>query len=248
MVEQGWSGAASDVWGEGLRTVLAVGRSGTSGRAGGIAVHNGQARSAGRHSPPPRPDGIERAMAAMLDKLNRGVLLIREDGVVVFANRAAQAMAARAEGVSVSGGQLEFRPRAMQERFEAYLERHMDTDGGASLVLQVTGPRQRGSYRVLVSPLEPAEGAVSLCVFIYEPQGGRRALPVKVLRQLYGLTPGEARLTNELFVGKSLADAANATGVTINTARSRLKRIFGKCSVGSQAELLQLLSLGPRTL
>jgi DNA-binding CsgD family transcriptional regulator len=248
MVEQGWVGVGSDGWGEGVRPVRAVGRPKTPQNGGEIGAYGGQIQRAGRLPPPLPPGGIERAMTATLDKLNRGVVLIREDGVVAFANRAAQAMAARAEGIAVSGGRLELRPRAMQERFEGYLERHGDTDGGASLVLQVTGPRQRGGYRVLVSPLEAAEGAASLCVFIYEPEAGRRALPVKVLRQLYGLTPGEARLTNELFVGKSLADAATATGVTVNTARSRLKRIFGKCSVGSQAELLQLLSLGPRTL
>jgi DNA-binding CsgD family transcriptional regulator len=103
---------------------------------------------------------------------------------------------------------------------------------------------------VLVSPLGEAASdcGSSHCIFIYEPEAGRRRLPLKVLAQLYGLAPAEARLTNELFVGKSVQHAAGELGITRNTARSTLKRIFGKCSVSSQAELLQLLSLGPRTL
>ena len=85
-------------------------------------------------------------------------------------------------------------------------------------------------------------------MFIYEPAGGPRKLPERLLRQLYGLTPGEARLANQLFVGDSLVEAAAHLGISINTAKATLKRVFGRCSVGSQTELVQLLSLGPRTL
>jgi DNA-binding CsgD family transcriptional regulator len=69
-----------------------------------------------------------------------------------------------------------------------------------------------------------------------------------VLRQLYGLTPAEARLANELFGGQSLAESAKISGISVNTAKSMLKRIFTKCAVHSQSELLLLFSLGPRTL
>ena len=117
--------------------------------------------------------------------------------------------------------------------------------------MRVDGSRHRAPYRVLVSPLKPRSGHRghgAYCVFIYEPNGGQRPLPLQVLKHLYGLTAAEARLTNQLFVGKSLADSAGGLGVSLNTAKSLLKRIFAKCAVGSQGELLQLLSLGPRTL
>jgi len=58
----------------------------------------------------------------------------------------------------------------------------------------------------------------------------------------------EARLTGQLFMGQSLVQAARSLGVTSNTAKSTLKRVFAKCAVGSQTELVQLLALGPRTL
>ena len=53
---------------------------------------------------------------------------------------------------------------------------------------------------------------------------------------------------NALFVGMSLRTAAGQAGITLNTAKSTLKKVFAKCAVGSQAGLLQLLALGPRTL
>jgi len=77
---------------------------------------------------------------------------------------------------------------------------------------------------------------------------GPRRLPEPLLRQLYGLTAAEARLTGQLFMGQSLVQAARSLGVTSNTAKSTLKRVFAKCAVGSQTELVQLLALGPRTL
>jgi DNA-binding CsgD family transcriptional regulator len=158
---------------------------------------------------------------ATLDKLNRGVLLI--DAV---------------------GG------RDAARRYEQFLASAADLDGSACLMLCVAAPSHREDYRVLVSPLN-SDGdrtAAAYCVFIYEPGAGHRPLPAKVLAQLYGLTPSEARLVNALFVGSSLRDAAQQVGVTLNTAKSTLKKAFAKCEVGSQAELLQLLALGPRTL
>jgi DNA-binding CsgD family transcriptional regulator len=206
---------------------------------------------AARRSPLPAASSpITCAATATLDKLNRGVLLIRSDGRIAFRNRTARAMLTRQDGLRAPGGRLEFLQRSAQAQFDAFLRRRADADGEASLVLVAGGPGQRGAYQVLVSPLDlgvETEGP-SHCVFIYEPDAGRRELPNKVLAQLYGLTAGEARLTNQLFVGNSLRVAATALGITTNTARSQLKRIFNKCSVGSQAELLQLLSLGPRTL
>ena len=82
-------------------------------------------------------------------------------------------------------------------------------------------------------------------------QPGTRAtveLPISVLRRLYRLTPAEAHLANALFQGKSFAQAAEARGISLNTAKYTLKSIFSKCEVSSRSELLLLLSLGPRTL
>jgi DNA-binding CsgD family transcriptional regulator len=119
-------------------------------------------------------------------------------------------------------------------------------------VLRAERSRLKQPYRVLVSRLahrhkRDGRGA-GYCVFIYEPNGGHQPVAASVLRQLYGLTPAEARLANELFGGQSLTESAKTSGISVNTAKSMLKRIFTKCAVHSQPELLLLLSLGPRTM
>ena len=200
-------------------------------------------------TPGPPSESVATAAVAVLDKLSRGVLLLDAAGVVLAGNRAAQSMLAGRGTFALRRGRLEFTDRTANERFGRFLANESDADGGRSLVLQIAAPRPRGAYRVLVSALETGEGvACGYCVFIYEPEAGHRPLPAKVLAQLYGLTPAESRLVNALFIGMSLRAAAVQAGITHNTAKSTLKKVFAKCAVGSQAELLQLLALGPRTL
>jgi DNA-binding CsgD family transcriptional regulator len=189
---------------------------------------------------------MARASAALatLDKFNRGILLLDCNGTVTFANRSARTMAARKDGLELKGARLRFRCGSTQAALELFLAGR-ESGGCESLVLRTTGRLSATTYRVLVSRLGQGAG---YSVFVYEPNGGQRPLPVGVLRSLYGLTPAEANLTNELFVGKTLEQAAQARGISINTAKYTLKSVFSKCEVSSRAELLLLLSLGPRTL
>jgi DNA-binding CsgD family transcriptional regulator len=47
-----------------------------------------------------------------------------------------------------------------------------------------------------------------------------------------------------LSQGKSVDAAASAMGISVNTARAYLKRIYGKTGVRRQPELVRLLLLG----
>jgi DNA-binding CsgD family transcriptional regulator len=212
-------------------------------------------RAQRRHTDLPESANVRvarEAALATLDKFNRGVFLLDANGKVCFANRAAEAMVARHDGLLVQRGRLQFKAVEANVVFDAFLANGRDASDGAGFVLRADGSRLKQPYRVLVSRLVPRQKCdrrgVGYCVFIYEPSGGHQPIAVPVLRQLYGLTPAEARLTNELFIGRSLAEGAKASGITINTAKSVLKTIFTKCAVGSRSELLLLLSLGPRAL
>lgn len=198
-------------------------------------------------------DKIAREAAlATLDKFNRGVFLLDDDGVVCFANRAAEAMVARNDGLLLRRGRLQLKAIDANAAFEAFLANGRHASCSAGVVLRADGSRLKQPYRVLVSRLthrHKSDGrGAGYCVFIYEPNGGHAPVPVTVLRELYGLTPAEARLANALFGGRTLAESAEACDISFNTAKSVLKGIFTKCAVSSQTELLLLLSLGPRTL
>lgn len=62
-----------------------------------------------------------------------------------------------------------------------------------------------------------------------------------VLEQLFGLTPGEAKLAVLIAGGESLAEAAVALGLTLETARNYSKRLFAKTGTRGQADLVRLV-------
>jgi hypothetical protein len=81
---------------------------------------------------------------------------------------------------------------------------------------------------------------------IYEPYRAGR-VSAELLASLYGLTHMESQLAAALYIVPKLDAAAARCGIALNTAKTHLKRVFSKCAVGSKAELLRLLALGPRT-
>lgn len=188
---------------------------------------------------------------AILDKLDRGVVLMDGRAMVLHTNRAAVSILARKVGLVLSSGRLRFSRTDHQSRLESYLANKSGTSTDP-LMLRMEATTPSAACRVLISPIRPSrDGTVDAAehiVFVHEPETDKRPLPASLLKNLYELTPGEARLANELYSGRSVGEAANRLGITTNTARSVLKNVFLKCGISSQAELLQMLSLGPRTI
>lgn len=61
------------------------------------------------------------------------------------------------------------------------------------------------------------------------------------LAQAYGATPAEIELAGNLFDGLSIAEDAEARGVSVQTARHQLKSLFRKTDTSRQGELVALL-------
>jgi DNA-binding CsgD family transcriptional regulator len=81
-------------------------------------------------------------------------------------------------------------------------------------------------------------GAPVAAIFIADP----RSLPREAtLRELHGLTPAEARVALEMLQGRSVAQAARRLGISPNTVKTQLQRVFEKLQVSRQTELVRLL-------
>jgi len=61
---------------------------------------------------------------------------------------------------------------------------------------------------------------------------------------LYKITPAEARLAAKLAALRTVEEAADDLGISVSTARTQLKTVFGKTGTRSQSELLMLLATG----
>jgi DNA-binding CsgD family transcriptional regulator len=80
------------------------------------------------------------------------------------------------------------------------------------------------------------------CAILFVTQPGEPPrLDTEAVAQAFGLTPRQAMLAVLLARGASLAQAAAALKVTVETARWHLKEIFERTNTHRQADLVRLL-------
>jgi DNA-binding CsgD family transcriptional regulator len=184
----------------------------------------------------------------ILDKLDRGVVLLDAAGTVVDVNTLGHRALDHARGVLVRNGRLSFADAATDDRFVKWLGGGRTADGGGALA--VTTRSSDGSpCRVVISPAA-APGVrrnVAFVAVLYCP-GGARDIGLDVLMRLYGLTRAQADVARLLYAGYTVEQTATRLALSSNTVRTHLKQIFSKCEVQSQADLRHVLATGPRSL
>jgi DNA-binding CsgD family transcriptional regulator len=109
----------------------------------------------------------------------------------------------------------------------------------------ISRPSGRRSYIALVSPLTIGRSRIedrqpAIVVFVSDPERTPE-LPLDRLSRLYGLTPAEAQLTQQLASGLDLREIAAASNRAMNTVRAQLKQVFHKTGARRQAELVRLV-------
>ncbi len=186
-----------------------------------------------------------------LDHLPWGVMVVDNQGRRVIANRRAEEILVAGDGLTVRGDALQAVLADESARLGRLLSHAVNptadqppAHGGA---LSITRPSGAHPLNVMVVPLRTKpqglrDRAPAAAVFVSDPDV-RLESSEQHLRGLYALTVVEARLAAWLSQGKSVSEAAEAMGITVNTARAYLKRVYDKTGVRRQAELVRLLLL-----
>ncbi|MDA9984139.1 hypothetical protein N9E29_03445 [Porticoccaceae bacterium] len=110
----------------------------------------------------------------------------------------------------------------------------------------INRPQAGSTWGVLIRPVDSgdfmgAENNPELLLLLRD--SNRRQLPTpSLLIDIFGVTLAEARLTLKLLEGLSLTAAAEALGVSRNTARTQLSSVFSKTDLNSQTQLVKLVS------
>lgn len=186
-----------------------------------------------------------------LDHLPWGVVLVDKHGSRLTANRCAQEILLAGDGLTIRGDTVRATLAEETARLDRLLRRSLNgTDYPASETADAISITRPGSHplSVRVVPLHTKSDAFTervptAAIFISDPDLQPDS-DERHLRDLYALTPVEARLATCLSQGKSVDEAATAMGVTVNTARAYLKRIYNKTGVRRQTALVRLLLLG----
>ena len=188
-----------------------------------------------------------------LDHLPWGIVFVDEHRNRLAANRHAQEILLAGDGLMARGNSLRAAVAEEDARLNRLLSSALQRTGelppSVGGPLSITRPSGAHPLSLLVVPLRTKTDALgdrvpAAAIFVSDPDVRLDSSNEEHLRELYALTAGEARLAAWLSQGKSIDAAAVAMGITVNTARAYLKRIYGKTGVRRQPELVRLLLLG----
>lgn len=194
--------------------------------------------------------------AEALDRIRLGVLLVDTRGRIIQANSFARRLLAEADGLRSEAGHLASAKPTITHSLGRLIGEAAGaaSDPSSQLVHRMGGalslprPDPRRPLEVLVTPARPGSAGWEIrgplaTVFVSDPDE-RSEAPIEVLRRLYGLTPAEASLAAKLGAGATLDEVGETLGLTRNTVRFYLKRVFAKTGTSRQAELVRLLTIG----
>jgi DNA-binding CsgD family transcriptional regulator/PAS domain-containing protein len=186
------------------------------------------------------------ALSQTLDHCAYGLFLVDGDGRVAHANAAAERLTGAGRGLQIAGGRLSADNQEEARRLHRLIAEasplHEPRAGGSMAVTSADG---RAPLSILVAPtraqqLSMFHAGPCVMVCVTDPDAGV-VVPVEQLRDLFGFTPGEARVALALLEGYSPREAARVLGLSFFTVRGHLARIFDKTGVKRQSALVALM-------
>jgi len=203
-----------------------------------------------------RVHDLGQVLVESLDFLPVGVVLAGLSGDVFATNRTARDILAIQDGLCLSaGGRLSTGQPEQDQRLQQMITAAAQfgaRDLGPVGSFEVARSSDKGALGVMVfaaggqpSALMEPDGCAA--IYLSDPHL-RIETAEPVLRGLYGLTQAEARLAAQLVRGQTLEQVASQQGVSLNTLRTHLKRVFAKTGTARQADLVSLLLSGVEAL
>jgi DNA-binding CsgD family transcriptional regulator/PAS domain-containing protein len=185
-----------------------------------------------------------------LSRLGIGVFALDTLGRIVFSNPAGDRLTGN--GLYVVGGRLQFAPSAARGDIERLINQILRGDQHDSvaepkpmLIERAGNPRPLIIYVLpFVMALTPAQEFLTharALVLVIDARINDPPDPALV-RDVLGLTLSEARIASLVSTGLRPGQAAEKLGITEETARTALKRVFSKVGVSRQSELAALLT------
>ena len=137
-----------------------------------------------------------------------------------------------------------------QRELDAVLDQAISgTSGGSLLVDRPSGKRPLLLFAVPMSRgLASAWPESPLAAVAISDPDNSIAPPAEALTVLYRLTPAEAEVALRVAEGQGLGAVAGQLGVSQNTIKAHLQRVYEKTGTRRQAELVRLLLCSPPPL
>jgi DNA-binding CsgD family transcriptional regulator/PAS domain-containing protein len=193
---------------------------------------------------------LERDMLAVaLNRLDVGVVLTDGNGRIVHANEAVNRYLDEATSLRRIDGLLAACDATSAREFAQAIA---DAASGTAIDLPQSGivvPLKGQDGRDLAAWVLPLDGglrrqfgagsAARVATFIRELED-TSPFPAELFVRRYAITPAECRVMMLLVQGQTIAEAAEALGIALATARTHLARLFEKTGTSRQVDLVRM--------
>jgi DNA-binding CsgD family transcriptional regulator len=194
---------------------------------------------------------VEASMLAdAVDGIGAGVFFVHVDGKITYANASAKIMIGELNVVRETGGILNVFDPIAQKALDDALAAAAGGDivlGGRGLSVPLIA---RNGERHVAHVLSLAAGArrqagsnytAVAAVFVHKAALQTPSL-VEVVAQHFKLTPGELRVLFAIVEVGGIPEVAFALGLSDETVKTHLKRVFSKAGTNRQADLVKLIA------
>jgi DNA-binding CsgD family transcriptional regulator len=178
-----------------------------------------------------------------LERLACGVVVVDGAGKLVLCNAAAQAILQHGHVLKLVQDRVTATRACESRRLHTLLYGalvHHQPRGGAMLVRGAA----RGAYAIIVETAAEAlrhRTGAAATLYIADLEARPAHVHEARVRAMFGLTPAESRIAVGLADGDPVHTVAACAGVTYESARFTLKRIYEKLGVHKQGELVALI-------
>jgi DNA-binding CsgD family transcriptional regulator len=189
---------------------------------------------------------LQHAAFDVLDQLSDGVIVLDQRAHVLFANASSHRF--EEQGVlSLRKAISAYTPIHSQRLAELIRSALQGAAGGAMsiphpvdgtlLTIVVAAIRSKDVGRLADANIKDA----AVLLFVIDP-ASRRSIPLSQIMDAYGLTPAEARVAIAASSGNTVSNTAQLLGLSPNTIKTHLRRVFAKTATGRQTELAGLIA------
>ncbi|WP_265517491.1 helix-turn-helix transcriptional regulator [Nitratireductor luteus] len=183
----------------------------------------------------------------------KAAVLLGRNKKVLELNRSAEALLPGcAPDLVIRGGMLRAAEPPVDQRLLSFADACLAASTSRSPLVQpplMHVPRRAGRPLMLeglsLPFMAPTMLSPAVALVVIHDLEARPRLRAGHIAHLLGLTEAEARLCEALMSEAPLREVAERLGITIGTARQRLKSVFHKTDTHRQSELLLLLSKIP---
>ena len=180
-------------------------------------------------------------LAATLDEVDYGMLLLTDEAQVVHVNHAARAELDNAHPLQLVGWEL--RARRPQDMLPLADALHAAAHRGLRKLLTLGEGTQRVSVSVV--PLSAPEGGAPVTLLMLGKRQVCEVLSVQGFACSHGLTAAEARVLGSLCRGTPPTEIAAELGVKIATVRTQIGNIRLKTGAASIRALVRQVAVLP---